>query len=308
LMLKINSLSRIIGLVSALAIVVFFAAEPSFPTPDKLFIFLFFIFLSLGQAKQMLIRLGPFVALLLIYESFRGIIPRLNNHVHYTLAPHIDRLIFGSLPTKSMQNWLWRGHTSWYDIALYIPYLLFFVIPFGLAILVWKTRERYYWQVVGTYLLVFFAGFLTFLLYPAAPPWLAAQNHYIEPIARVSSSVWFSLGIHDFSLVYSHIAANPVAAIPSLHSACATLLTIFTFKLYGRRWGAVSAIYPAMIYFGVVYEGEHYAFDVLIGIIYAFAGYLLAPFVIERVKKIHWPAKPKSGFSSNTKNASKSER
>lgn len=266
--------------------VVLFVMRPSFPTPDKLIIFLFFVFLALGDAVEMLKRLGPFALLLLVYESFRGIVPKLNGHVNYTLAPHIDKLLFGSLPTKTLQNWLWKGHTSWYDVALYIPYLLFFVIPFGLAILVWKTRDKFYWQVVGTYLIVFFAAFLTFLAFPSAPPWLASQNHYIEPITRVSSSVWFSLGIHDFSIFYSHVAPNPVAAIPSLHAACATLLTIFIFKLYGRRWGIVSAIYPILIYVGVVYEGEHYVFDVICGIIYAVLGYLTAPYLIKKFQNL----------------------
>jgi len=274
-----------VGVAGALISIGLFVDEPSFPTPDKLIIFLFFIFLIFQQAIQMLKRLGPFVALLLVYESFRGIAHNLNDHVHYALAPHFDRFIFGSLPTRTLQNWLWKGHTSWYDVVFYIPYMLFFVIPLGLAILVWKTKDRYYWRVVTTYLVVFFGAFLTFLLYPAAPPWLAAQNHYIEPIVRVSSSVWYSLGIHNFPSVYNHIAPNPVAAVPSLHAACATLLTIFAFKLYGRRWGLVSAIYPILIYIGVVYEGEHYAFDVLASIIYAVAGYLLTPYLMKSFKK-----------------------
>lgn len=276
-----------IGLIGAIGCIAVFAYKPSFPTPDKLIVFLFFVFLIFREATEMLKRLGPFVVLLLVYESFRGIAHNLNNHVHYYLAPHFDKLLFGSLPTKTLQNWLWKGHTSWYDIAFYIPYMLFFVIPLGLAILVWKTKDRYYWQVVTTYLVVFFGAFLTFLLYPTAPPWLASQNHYIEPIVRVSTNVWYSLGIHDFPSVYNHIAPNPVAAVPSLHAACATLLTIFAFKLYGKRWGALSLVYPALIYVGVVYEGEHYAFDVIAGIAYAVAGYLLTPYLIRQTAAAH---------------------
>ena len=57
--------------------------------------------------------------------------------------------------------------------------------------------------------------------------------------------------------------------MPSLHAAVSTLFSIFVFKLYGRRWGLVSLLYPIMIYIGVVYEGEHYVFDVIAGIAYA---------------------------------------
>ena len=239
-----------------------------------------------GQAKEMLKRLLPFVILLLVYESFRGIAHTLNDHVNYTLAPFVDRHLFGNLPTVYLQNWLWKGHTSWYDIVLYIPYMLFFVVPLGLALLVWKTRDHEYWRVVTTYLTVFFGAFLTFLIMPTVPPWLAAQNGYIQPIVRVSSSVWFSLGIHNFPSVYNHIAPNPVAAVPSLHAAVSTLFSIFVFKLYGRRWGALSLLYPILIYVGVVYEGEHYVFDVLMGIIYAFGGYWLTPKLMARGKRL----------------------
>jgi hypothetical protein len=282
-----NRIPQAVGLAGAAACIAIFIKEPSFPTPDKLIVFLFFVFLFRGQAKEMLKRLGPFVALLLVYESFRAVVPRLNNNVHYTLAPHMDRLLFHGLPTKTLQDWLWRGHTSWYDVVFYIPYLLFFVIPFGLALLVWKNRDRHYWEVVGTYLAVFFAAFATFLIYPAAPPWLAAQNHYIGPISRVSTSVWNSIGIHNFPSVYNHLASNPVAAIPSLHAACATLLTLFIFKLYGRRWGLISAIYPFLIYIGVVYEGEHYAFDIICGILYAVAGFMTVPALMRWFKRSH---------------------
>jgi membrane-associated phospholipid phosphatase len=277
---------KIAGLAGALACLVIFVKDPSFPTPDKLIVFLFFIFLFRGQATEMLKRLGPFVALTLIYESFRSIVPRLNDHVHYLVAPQADRLLFGSLPTQTLQRWLWRGHTSWYDVVLYLPYLLFFIIPLALAILVWKTRDKYYWQVVWTYLVVFFGAFLTFLIYPAAPPWLAAQNHYIGPITRISSNVWATLGIHNFPSIYNHLAANPVAAIPSLHAATAVLLTIFIFKLYGRGWGLLSVVYPLLLCIGIVYEGEHYVFDVICGILYAFAGYFITPALIRFVKRL----------------------
>lgn len=300
--LKINFL-QVIGLAGAFACLALFIKSPSFPTPDKLVIFLTFVFMVFGQAKEMLKRLLPFVALLLVYESFRGVAHSLNSHVNYTLAPKIDRMLFGKLPVDYLQKWLWHGHTSWYDIVLYIPYMLFFVLPIGLALLVWKTRESQYWNVVTTYLVVFFSAFLTFLIFPAAPPWMASQNHMIEPITRISSNVWASLGIQNFPSVYNHIAPNPVAAVPSLHAACATLLSIFVFKLYGRRWGMLSLLYPILIYVGVVYEGEHYAFDVIAGIIYAFAGYKLTPLLMNRLSPVL--ARLRVKYSSSTKTASK---
>jgi membrane-associated phospholipid phosphatase len=306
---------RAAGIILTLIILAAFIRRPSFPTPDKLFIFALCLFMALGQATAFFKRLFPFVAVILIYESFRSVADKLNTHINYLLAPHIDKFLFGNLPTVYLQNWLWRGHTSWYDYALYLPYLLHFILPLGLAVLVWKTREKHYWRVVATYLVVAFGAFLTFFIFPAAPPWLASQNHYIQPITRISSDVWAGLGLHNFPSFYNHISPNQVAAIPSLHSAWAVLLLIFVYKLYGRRWAILAAIYPLLIFFGTIYEGEHYAFDVITGVIYAAAGYKLTPYIISHTIKL-WAkmsdhpaiARFKSAYSSSTKTALKSKR
>jgi membrane-associated phospholipid phosphatase len=279
-------LTKIVGIAGALVCIGLYIHSPSFPTPDKLFIFLLFVFMGFGQARELFKRLFPFVAIILVYESFRGLAAQLNNHINYLIAPHFDKAVFGNLPTIYLQNWLWHGHTSWYDYVLYLPYLLHFILPLGLAILVWKTRETQYWRVVSTYLVVAFGAFLTFFLMPAAPPWLASQNHYIPHIERISSDVWFGLGLHNFPSVYNHITPNQVAAVPSLHAAWAILLLIFIYKLYGRRWALLAAVYPLLIFIGTVYEGEHYAFDVIVGVLYAVAGYKITPYLMARASRL----------------------
>lgn len=285
-------LTRIAGIAGTTLCSIAFVRSPSFPTPDKLFVFLLVLFMSFGQAWQLFKHLFPFVAVILIYESFRSVADKLNTHVEYLLAPHFDKFVFGNLPTIYLQNWLWRGHTSWYDYALYFPYLLHFILPFGLALLVWKTREKYYWQVVCTYLVVAFGAFITFFLLPAAPPWLASQNHYIPHIERISSDVWAGLGLHDFPSLYNHIAPNAVAAIPSLHASWAVLLLLFVYSFWGRRWATVAAIYPLLIFIGTIYEGEHYAFDIFAGIIYAVAGYLATPYLMRRTSRLAGRLRP----------------
>jgi membrane-associated phospholipid phosphatase len=116
-------------------------------------------------------------------------------------------------------------------------------------------------------------GFLTFLAFPAAPPWMAVEKGLIPPITRISSQIWAALGIQDFPSVYNKISPNPVAAVPSLHAAYATLLVIFIYKAFGKKWALVAAIYPFIIYVGTVYSGEHYAIDEILGGLYALVAY-----------------------------------
>lgn len=273
-------LLQIVGVVGTLSCLVLFIRAPSFPTPDKIIVFLLFVFMMFQQAIVMLKHLLPFMALILVHESFRGIAHHLNSHVNYLLLPRADRAIFGDLPTDRLQDWLWRGHVQWYDFVLYLAYMMYFVFPVALAILIWKTRERWYWRFVTAYISLSFAAFLTFLAFPAAPPWLASDGHYIEHVERISSHVWYALGIHDFPTLYNHIAPNPVAAVPSLHAAAATLFCIFVWRLYGRKWGLLATTYPLMIYFGTVYQAEHYAIDAIVGALYAGAAYLAAPSIM----------------------------
>ena len=116
-------------------------------------------------------------------------------------------------------------------------------------------------------------GFATFVAMPAAPPWMASRDGYIQPITRISTDVWYGLGIRDFPSVYNKISPNPVAAVPSLHAAYATLIALYIRKAFGRKWGILSLIYPLCIYFGTVYQGEHYLIDELLGSVYAFIAY-----------------------------------
>ena len=272
--------TRIIGIIGTAVCIGFVIKQPSWPTPDKLLVFVTFIFMMFGQGWAVVKRLFPFVALLVTYDSFRSIAPHLNKHVHYMEMVRVDRWLFGgTLPTTTLQNWIMHNSAQWYDFLLYITYMMHFIMPIGLALLVWKTRDKHYWRVVTTYLTVSFLGFFTFLTFPAAPPWLASQNGYIEHVTRVSSNVWWALGIHDFPTLYHKFSPNPVAAVPSLHAAYATLLFIFVYKLYGKKWGLLAALYPALIYFGTVYMGEHYAIDEILGALYAAVAYFVVAWV-----------------------------
>lgn len=277
---------RIIGGLGALAYLAVFIHTPSFPTPDKLLVFAAFVAMAFGQAKELLKRFVPFVVLLLLYESFRGLVPHLNSHVNYGFMPAADRfLFFGHLPTRLLQAMWWHGYVQWYDFVFYGAYTLHFVLPFALAVLVWQKREPHYWRVITAYVSVSFAGFLTFLVFPAAPPWLASDKGLIEPIARVSSAVWQAFGIHDFPSVYNKISPNPVAAVPSLHAAYSLLFALFITRLFKTNWRWLAWIYPLLIWVGTVYQGEHYAIDALIGIVYAAISYWAAAYILKGITR-----------------------
>jgi hypothetical protein len=251
-------------------VVALLISKRTFWTPDTLFVILLAVFTVFGQTRSFLVRFLPLVSLLLLYEVFRGIADDLNRTVHYTEMINFDRWMFGgNLPTVILQQWWWHGAVQWYDFYFYSLYTIHFLMPVILAVILWKKADHYYWPFVWAIIGLSFAAFVTYIVFPAAPPWMAKDaGIIIEPLHRISSDIWRAMGIQDFSEVYSRLPANPVAAVPSLHSAYPLLFALFVVLAFGRKYWWVF-VYPLSMWFGVVYMGEHYVFDVVLGAFYA---------------------------------------
>jgi membrane-associated phospholipid phosphatase len=250
-----------------------FVVKRNFWTPDTLFLVLLVPFIAFGKVRPFLIRFVPFIGLLLVYDSFRGIADTLNGFVHYTEMIDFDWSVFGMLPTNWLQDHWWHGTVSWYDFYFYFLYTIHFLAPLLVALLIWWKRDHLYWPYMWGFIILSFSGFLTYVLFPAAPPWMASDHGLIPHIHRISSDIWSAMGVTNFSEVYSKISPNEVAAVPSLHAAYPTLMLLFLARAFGWRRVWWLALYPISIWVGIVYLGEHYVFDALLGIAYAWGAY-----------------------------------
>lgn len=260
----------------------------TFWTPDVLFIFLIGLFILMGQGKKFIHDFSPFIILLLVYDGLRGFADELGQRVNFYQMIDFDKALGGgTIPTIHFQNWLYNGSLQWYDFYLYGLYLIHFAAPIGLAVLIWKTKPQEYWRFVTGFLLLSYLGFLTFMIFPAAPPWMAAQLGMIPDIARFSDEIWKALGAHGFPNIYSQINPNPVAAVPSLHVAYPTLFTLYVWRIWGAKFGGPMLIYPLSVMFGVVYLGEHYVYDVIAGALFAAGSFALANLIFDKAPKRH---------------------
>ena len=126
-------------------------------------------------------------------------------------------------------------------------------------------------------------AFVTFALFPAAPPWLASRmgeldqtTRLIGPISGHMPFLAFSFeGLYERGSEY----ANPVAAVPSLHAAYTLLITLFLWRSAARWARALLAAYPLAMAFALVYTAEHYVFDILLGWTYT----VIAVWVVNQV-------------------------
>ena len=99
-------------------------------------------------------------------------------------------------------------------------------------------------------MLLSYSAFVTFILFPATPPWWATEYGYLTNGPVTLTHFMFP----SLALVAS---PNPVAAFPSLHAAYPVYIALWGTMAWGRRaqwlW-----ILPLGVAFAAVYLGHHY--------------------------------------------------
>jgi hypothetical protein len=255
-----------------------------FLSADRYFLILLVPAIALRAGRGYVRDFLPFIALVLLYEEARGVAHSLHPHPFYEPMLTIDRWIgFGQVPTVRLQGWLWHGHLEWYDHAFSLLDRLHFIVPPTLLLLIWLERREVFYRCAATLLAVSFAGAATFLIFPAAPPWLASKHHLIPHVYRIGYIEGSDSPVSTSqSWIESHLLSNPVAAVPSLHAAYATLVLLFVYAWRGRRWAVCAAPYTVGMWFTVVYLGDHYVADIVVGLAYAIAGWMLVPRLLRK--------------------------
>jgi len=230
-------------------------------------------------ARGVIVDWLPFYGALLAYDLLRGFVG--NNPLY---APHVlpqirvDEWLFGgTVPTVWLQeNYFDPGQLDWYNLLTWGVYLTHFFTIFVIAAVLWRVARPRFLQFRAMVLTLTFAAFLTYLFLPAAPPWMASEQGVIGPVARVIGDVWGTLGIEPAQAIWQSGSAfaNPVAALPSLHTAYPVLILCFFWPTGGWRTRTICLLYALAMSFTLVYTGEHYVADVLLGWIYAIVTYL----------------------------------
>jgi hypothetical protein len=254
-------------------------AKGVFLSADRYFLILLVPALALRAGRGYVRDFLPFIALILLYEEARGLAHSLHPRPFYEPMLTVDRWLgFGEVPTNRLQAWLWHGHLEWYDHALSLLDRLHFIVPPTLLLLIWLERRDVFYRCAATLVSVSFAGAATFAAFPAAPPWLASKHHLVPHVYRIGYIEGGDSPVATSkSWIEAHLLGNPVAAVPSLHAAYATLVLLFAYAWRGRIAALIAAPYTLGMWFTVVYLGDHYVADIVVGTAYAAVGWWLVP-------------------------------
>jgi hypothetical protein len=246
-----------------------------------------------GWFRGVLFEWLPLALVLAVYDVLRGHADGLLFSAWYRPQLEADAFLFGgTVPTVWLQEKLWdAAHVRWYDYAAWAVYVSYFVATYLVAALLWFFARERFRRYVGCVALLAGMAYVTFALFPAAPPWLASRQGELEYTTRLVGPI--SGHIPFLSLSFEGLFergweyANPVAAVPSLHAAYTLLVTLFLWR--SSRWARpLLALYPVAMAFALVYTAEHYLVDVLVGWTYT----LIAIWIVGRIADALGQRKP----------------
>jgi hypothetical protein len=250
-----------------------------------------------GWAGGVLFEWLPLALVLWAYDLLRGVADGLFFDAHVTPQIDAEKLVFfGTVPTVWLQEHLWDGSLDlhWYDYAAWLVYVSYFLATYLLAAGLWFFARERFRRYVACVSLLALMGFLTYALFPAAPPWLASREGALPHTTRLIGQISGHIPILDFRTIFERGSeyANPVAAVPSLHGAY-TLLTVIFLWRFVPRWGRpLLAAYPIAMAFALSYTSEHYVVDVLLGWAYTLFAVWVVNRVADRIEARHAEPEP----------------
>ena len=227
---------------------------------------------SWAEIAQLAFDWLPLAAILLVYDFTRGVADQIGIPVHLTTMIDFDRFLFlGETPTQWLQAHIYDPDTiHWWDVGFTLVYISHFIVPFAVAGVLWSRNRDAFVQFTRRFVALSAAGLSTYIAFPAAPPWMASEQGLLPGVDRTSGRGWEAINLHAAqSFEKGQGTVNLVAAVPSLHAAFTALVGMFLWPRVSWWWRPLLVLYPLAMGLMLVATGEHYAFDVLLGWLYA---------------------------------------
>lgn len=243
-----------------------------FPAPDFLALCLLIYAAHMKRTRRFVKDWFPFIAILLAYDTMRGIADNIAGIVHVTELIRAEQFLFGTIPTSVLQQSYRTPILDWTGAFFYS---LHFIVPLVFGFILWNRSPENYRKYTVALLITSYSALITFLAYPSAPPWFGVNAE------RILFQMDGAMGVPLYATIYAFIEPNPFAAVPSLHAAYAWVVSLYAIKI--KRIKALPIlIYPLGVWCSAVYLGEHYIIDLMAGVAYSTVAYFLAEKIIAR--------------------------
>jgi hypothetical protein len=244
------------------------------------------------RGKRLYLGLLPVGLVGLLYDGMRfvknaGVSP---SRVHLCDLRALDARLFGvhvGGTLTSIHDVLQANATLPLDVFFSVPYATFIAAAFVFAAFLYVRDYSAMRRFTFAFLLMNLAAFVTYHLYPAAPPWyyhahgcvvdLAVHANEGPNLARVDA--W--LGVPYFAGFYAR-SSDVFGAVPSLHVAYPLLIALEGFRPFGTvrsplsRWALrlASMLFVVWMVCSAVYLDHHWVVDVLMGLFYGVLAFI----------------------------------
>jgi membrane-associated phospholipid phosphatase len=230
------------------------------------------------RARRVLAGAYPFGLVVMLYESLRraGGSSAIEA-VHVCDLRARELAIFGanlSGRRVTWGEWLQAHPSSVLDALCAVPYATFLLACCACAAWLFVRDGQRMIRFGWSFFALSLAGFATYRIYPAAPPWYYhAHGCLVDAAARASEGpalarVDARVGVHYFAAMYGR-STSVFGAMPSLHVGYTLLAVLAGWPTWRLAWRIAGAAYVAWMIFAAVYLDHHWVLDTLAGATYA---------------------------------------
>jgi membrane-associated phospholipid phosphatase len=178
-----------------------------------------------------------------------------------------DRLIGGgALPSVRLQRVLaGLGRRNVIDRFLSWVHWSWFIEPHAALAWILARDPEHFARSARQMSAVYDLGCVVYAALPTAPPWWASrEGHTDEKVRRIMEEVGEEEWGRLWPVLYDTLGGNPWAAMPSLHFATSLMAALLLAEA-GPVHATAGWAYAGALGFALVYLGEHYVIDLLVG-------------------------------------------
>ena len=221
-------------------------------------------------------RVGLIGAVIATFLQLHYILPTVSHSGLDGQIYRLDLAVFGFEPSVSWDRYVTPRTTEWFSFFYYSYFFILslFVVPMGL----FERRIRVLSELSFGLLFVVCIGHSLYVLVPGRGPYDYLGGHFQHSL---SGGFWWPLVAKAVGSVDGALRTD---IFPSLHTACPTFLTLFSFrnralKPYRYIW-PVAAFFTSQIILATMFLRWHYLADICAGLTLATTAFLLSSRVV----------------------------
>jgi membrane-associated phospholipid phosphatase len=257
-----------------------------------LFAVLAVLVVPVGRARGLVAAFVPYGAVWFVFTFLRSLADEtVLAKTLNTKVPSFERWIFnGELPTIRLQSEFYTpDHLHVWDYYFTFVHWSYFLIPHTVALYLWWKHPARFRHFLSAMTILLIAGLVIYFLIPSNPPWMAPESVNTPgapTVLRIMEPIGNEVGGGLYQASYKVVGeSNPIAAMPSIHFAI-TFLLVWVARDSGRRWTILAWLYAISMGLALVYLGEHYVIDIIVGGLITTYGWFAARAWLNRVAPV----------------------